>query len=146
MWSALYVCGIYLLHKGNKSQTVWFRFYKELFSQMVQKNIRQKTKRVQGVGLVDIGSISPAGRSWKPATESVHREGHRAPPFSATPPEFGERAVCETFGQDNYFWEQMFILPRFLRSILNDERWLVFLVMFILAAHVVGLVVIVLFY
>ena len=146
MWSALYVCGIYLHHRGNKSQTVMFRFCKHLLSQMVERNIRPKTKRVQGVGLVDIGSISPAGRSWKPATESVHREGHRAPPFSATPPEFGERAVCETFGQDNYFWEQMFILPRFLRSILNDERWLVFLVMFILAAHVVGLVVIVLFY
>ena len=69
---------------------------KYLFSQMVPRNIRQKTKRVQGVGLVDIGSISPAGRSWKPATESVRREGHRAPPFSATPPEFGERAFSET--------------------------------------------------
>ena len=42
--------------------------------------------------------------------------------------------------------QQMVILPRFLRNILNDERWLVFLVMLILAAHVIGLVVIVLFY
>ena len=100
MWSALYVC-IIVSYGKHIIQTVMFRFCKDLFSQMVQRNIRQKTKRVRGVGLVDIGSISPAGRSWKPATESVHREGHRAPPFSATPPEFGERAVCETFGQDN---------------------------------------------
>ena len=42
--------------------------------------------------------------------------------------------------------QQMVILPRFLRNILNDERWLVFIVMFILAAHVIGLLVIVLFY
>ena len=40
----------------------------------------------------------------------------------------------------------MVILPRFLRNILNDERWLVFIVMLILAAHVIGLIVIVLFY
>ena len=76
--------------------------------------------------------------------------------FSATPPEFGERPLLEFWKSftrkysaedlDLSSWEQMFILPRFLRSILNDERWLVFLVMFILAAHVVGLVVIVLFY
>jgi len=65
---------------------------------------------------------------------------------SATPPEFGEGAVSLWKRSSTKDCEQMFILPRFLRSILNDERWLVFLVMFILAAHVVGLVVIVLFY
>ena len=95
--SVVYICIIRETNNSNSHVQVC----KDLFSQMVQRNIRQKTKRVQGVGLVDIGSISQAGRSWKPATESVHREGHRAPPFSATPPEFGERAVCETFGQDN---------------------------------------------
>ena len=40
----------------------------------------------------------------------------------------------------------MFHLGRLLRSILYDERWLVFIVMLILAAHVIGLLVIVLFY
>ena len=40
----------------------------------------------------------------------------------------------------------MLHLGRLLRTLLYDERWLVFIVMLILAAHVIGLIVIVLFY
>ena len=83
-----------------------------------------------------------AGNRVRPQRE--RGTGHR--PLVQHHQSLGKELFGGTFDQDNYFWEQMFILPRFLRSILNDERWLVFLVMFILAAHVVGLVVIVLFY
>ena len=128
-------------------QTVMFRFAKTYFHRWSQKISDKRQNACRAWGWLILGRYRRlVGRGSRRQSPSAEREGHRAPPFSATPPEFGERAVCETFGQDNYFWEQMFILPRFLRSILNDERWLVFLVMFILAAHVVGLVVIVLFY
>ena len=40
----------------------------------------------------------------------------------------------------------MLHLGRLVRNLLYDERWLVFLVMVILAAHVIGLIVIVIFY
>jgi hypothetical protein len=40
----------------------------------------------------------------------------------------------------------MLHLGRILRNLLYDERWLVFIVMLILGAHVIGLIVIVIFY
>ena len=57
--SVVYICIIRETNNSNSHVQVC----KDLFSQMVQRNIRQKTKRVQGVGLVHIGSILPAGRS-----------------------------------------------------------------------------------